>query len=87
MVDDGQGHGQDQHLGLGDLLERGLGSVVVHLDGRVEHDQSCGVDLDAGSGDPFEDYAMLFELLAEGGFARVVDPHQHPLEGFLDLLM
>ena len=84
-VDDGEGDLRHGGLGFGDLLEGGLGAQVVHLDGGVEDEEAGGVDFDAGAGDPFEDYAVIFELFAEGGLSGVVDAHDHPLEGFLGL--
>lgn len=80
-VDDGQGGLGDEDLGLGDLLESGLGVALVDLDGGVKDDEAGGVDLDAGSGDPLEDDAVGGQRLAEGLLAVVVDTGDEPLEG------
>ena len=46
-VDDRQRSLRHKNLGLGDLLERGLGVALVDFDRGVEDDQTRGVDLDA----------------------------------------
>ena len=82
-VDDRQRHLRDEDFGLGDFLQRAFGVGFVDFDGGVEHDEAGGVDFEPRLGDPFEDDAVLVELLAERFLVRVVDAREHPLEGAL----
>lgn len=82
-VDDGERHAGHEDLGLGDLLEGGLGVAGVDLDGGVEDDEARGVDLEARARDPLDDHAVRGERLPERLLLLVVDARDHPLEGAL----
>jgi hypothetical protein len=82
-VDHLERHARHLHLGLCDLLERELGVFAVDHEGRVQHCQARRVDLDARAGDALQHDAVLVQLLAEGGLARVVDAGQEVLESLL----
>jgi len=79
-VDDGQGHVGGEDLALGDLDEGALGVALVDLDRGVEHDELGRVDLQPRPRDPVEQHAVFAQRLAEGHFALVVEPRDHPFE-------
>ncbi|KAI6762891.1 hypothetical protein HG530_008871 [Fusarium avenaceum] len=84
-VDDGEGGLGDENLRLCDLLEGLLGTLFVHLDGSVENDETCGVDLDTGLGDPFKDDTVFAEKFAKWLLGLVVDAEEHPVKSTLGL--
>lgn len=82
-VDNCKSHVWHQNLGEGNLFECALGSTLINLDGGVEDDETCCINLDSRAGDPLEDDTVLLKLLAEWSLLWIVDAHQHPVESIL----
>lgn len=81
-VDDIEVHLRDQHFHLCDFLERALRVRRVDGDGRVEHRQPCGVDLDARARHPVQHDAVLVQHLAEGLLLGIIDAREEPFQSF-----
>lgn len=82
-VNDCQSHLRHKDLSLRNLLKRALRIPAIDLDSGIEDDQSCGINLNPGLSNPFENNAMRRQRLAKGLLALVVDTRDKPLERLL----
>jgi hypothetical protein len=59
FINDFERHVRDEDLGLRDFDESGFGVARVDSRGGIEHNEACGVDIDAGLGNPVQYYALF----------------------------